>query len=538
MKKILKVLFVIMVGVFFIPMVNAEELPKSGVTYFMQYPDGSERTTTSYNEASNPQETLIYSGVTDENGNVPLCNWNSSGQLRIVQHVPNGYTTNEKEMIVNLSDMSKATFVDYRGLVNPKTGRSLLVLLGLLGVVSVTILVSRKNKKSLMVIPVVTAVAFATTVKAGTCPCIKIKDGLGKPLAGVKVDIYAKPTNVDAAPAIKFDANGGYFFDGSTEMVYRLPSTSCTIQEFINSLDEDEAEKLEINTYYAYRDKYYPSEPQIPNPLKNGDVIKLNWQYDSNADLIVVDGNGGTLDFYGKSMDKITIQANRSRIIDSITSKFKNGDFYNIGYDSTPSCNNYTDHGIYKIRNIEQESIGQYRVVGTVYVCWNNKPDGIYVNGILFQGNVDSCYEEGDFNQKSDNSFSLYSKDGYTLTIGDIGNEDINFSLYYGPGVTEEFAKFAPTVYRDSGTISQQTIGIGKLPSQQWENKTINSIEVVKDGRTVAKYLANDLEKDGNYYYIYNDDTIYDIIDYMQGMYDNDCMYGGGTQEENDAGQG
>ncbi len=503
MKKILKMLFIVVIGFMLVPMVNAKNLPESGVTYFMHYPDGSEKTTTTYSEAANPQEALIYSGVTDENGNVPLCNWDSSGQLRVVQHVPNGYTTNEKEMVINLSDMSKATFIDYRGLANPKTGRSLLVLLGIIGVVSVTILVSKKNKKSLLVIPVVAALAVITTVEAeGSCPCIKIKDGLGKPLAGVKVDIYAKPTNIDAAPAIKFDANGGQFFDGTTEMYLRLPSSPCTINELMSSLGSEGVDHFQKNIMYAYRDQYRLSlVDDETDTLVNGQVIKLQWTQDSNANLVVIKGNGGKFNQYGFDLDEITTYYGPQ--VKEIASAFTYDDYYNIGIDNNASCSNYNSYGLLK------EPTGR-SVIKTYYVCWNNKPDGIYVNGILFQGTDETCFAEGQMDPKNETSFNLYSKDGHRLTISDIGNEDINFSLSNYSSKSPKFDPYSNVPIK--GTQSAADV-----------SAEITSIEVVKDGRTVAKYLAGDLEEDG-VYYILNDDTIYDIIDYMQGFIENNCL--------------
>ena len=40
MKRFIKLCFVFLLGVILIPMVHAAELPKTGVTYFMTYPNG------------------------------------------------------------------------------------------------------------------------------------------------------------------------------------------------------------------------------------------------------------------------------------------------------------------------------------------------------------------------------------------------------------------------------------------------------------------------------------------------------------------
>ena len=40
MKKYLKLLLVLLLGLFFIPNVYAADLPREGVTYFLYYPNG------------------------------------------------------------------------------------------------------------------------------------------------------------------------------------------------------------------------------------------------------------------------------------------------------------------------------------------------------------------------------------------------------------------------------------------------------------------------------------------------------------------
>ena len=253
MKKYLKVLFVFILGIMFIPMVHAQNLPQKGVTYFLSYPHGEEYATVNYNEAANPTERLIYSGVTDQNGNIQLCDWAREGNIRIVQHVPDGYTTNEREIKLDLSKTSSATFTNYKGIVNPTTGRTLLFVVVIVGVIAITV-VSRKNKKTIsnnIVLPVIAGALLFTSVKAITCPCITVKDGQGKPLVGVQVDIYATPIEVDAAPAIKFDANGGTFFDGTTEMYVRIPSSPCTFDEFRDFISDEEFGVISRNLNYA-----------------------------------------------------------------------------------------------------------------------------------------------------------------------------------------------------------------------------------------------------------------------------------------------
>ena len=148
MKRFIKLCFVFLLGVILIPMVHAAELPKTGVTYFMTYPNGEVEVTEDYNVAINPPEKLLYTKTTNANGVVPICDCMNQGTLRFVQHVPSGYTTNQREITIDLANVSgDVSFVDYRG-GNPSTGRSILVILGIAAVVGATILVSKKSRKT------------------------------------------------------------------------------------------------------------------------------------------------------------------------------------------------------------------------------------------------------------------------------------------------------------------------------------------------------------------------------------------------------
>ena len=157
MKKVWKCLLLLLVVYVLIPVVHAADLPKTGVTYFMEYPNGRFDATVSYQEAVDPDEVLIHSDVTDKNGEIQLCDWNREGEIRVLQHVPNGYTTNQRETTIDLSSTTQFGFIDYRG-ANPGTGRSLLFIVIVASVIAITI-AARRNKKVLMVLPIVGLIA-------------------------------------------------------------------------------------------------------------------------------------------------------------------------------------------------------------------------------------------------------------------------------------------------------------------------------------------------------------------------------------------
>ncbi len=159
MKKIFKMLLLLVFAFMIFPVVNAENLPTEGVTYFMQYPNGLKEVTTKYNEASNPAEKRIYVGETDSNGNIPLCGWENNAQLRVVEQVPNGYTTNQRELNVKITQSGKATFTNYRG-DNPKTGRTLLFLVVIGSVIAITIASHKSTGKNFIPLAVASKATF------------------------------------------------------------------------------------------------------------------------------------------------------------------------------------------------------------------------------------------------------------------------------------------------------------------------------------------------------------------------------------------
>ena len=493
MNKYLKLLMVLLLAFLFVPMVKAEELPTSGATYFMHYPDGHEEATENYNEASNAGEKLIYSGVTDANGEVPLCGWDTEGEIRVVQHVPDGYTTNTRELVIDLSDSGTASFVNYKGLVNPSTGSTLLFIVVIAAVAGITV-VARRNKKALMMIPVGIVAFLAINTKAeGTCFCIKIKDGNGNALSGVTVDVYAKPV-VEAAPAVKFDAAGGHFFDGTTEMYFRLPSSSCTFDELMNSLTEDEYYYWGDNTDSAYRSGYYHDWYEIPTTLTNGTVISLIWYEDSNSKLLTINGNGGTYDFYGRKLDTVVTYLNNNPSY--FMEYFTNGNKVLIGEDSEPDCSSYNTYGL--------KDASQYRDFNpmpkkTLYLCWHDNPDGIYANGEYFHGSIDTCFVESGVYWNDEDEFGLY-RDPYS--------DPLYFYDITGNNVSFEYSGFDELISpKTSNEIAQG----------------FQSLKIVYHGQTVVEITSADVNKVDGEIVITNQSKKNALKNYLT-EFKNSCM--------------
>ena len=507
MKKVLKLLFVIAMVFVFIPKVYAiyatADIPVN--IWFMVYPDGSEVGTESAAEANNPSEKLIYSGVTDQNGNINLCDWENTGTIRIVQHVPEGYTTNTREITLDVSKSGNANFIDYRGLSNPSTGRSLLVFLGIITAAGVTILVSKKNKKSLLVIPVIVGVALLTTVEAqADCRVVSVKDGTGKAISGVIIDIYAEPYLVEDAPGVKIDANGGHFFDGTTVMYVRLPSETCTGEEWRNSLSTDKLEHILLNMMMAYRDGYTPNETTNSSDgyMHDGDIYYMNWEQDSSSTTIEVKANGGYIDFYGTQLTDVYLyDDDRIRLI---LGKFKNGDKKIIGFDDNAACSHYNQYGLSTTQSpeVDWDSILRridYRQEDIAYACWNSKPDGIYVNDTVFIGTDDTCYNESRLYQEERDAFVLYNYEK-GIYVGNINDNPVFSKLFPGKSI--------------------------QVNDEVPEEEDITKIEIVKNGTTILTINQNELSYDSSeeVYLINNTQKKNTLTNYLQNLYSNNCL--------------
>lgn len=501
MRKSIRLLLVFIFVFCFVPFVYAEEIPTEGVTYFLMYPNGEEDVTESYSIAKEVKEKLLYECNTDEYGQIVLDGWNNEGIIRVVQVLPDGYSTNEREMVVDLANSNKANFVNYRGLTNPTTARSLLVFIGVAVVIGATLIVSRRNKKVLMIIPIGVAAFGLYTAHAWTnSVIIGVVDGKGKALANVHVYIYGKPV-VDAEPAIKFDANGGNFFDGKVEMYFRIPSEGCSYDQFLNSLSNDDRQYLIDNIEGAYREGYTGGYPLTPASLTNGMVLQVPWSEDNNVFYLKLDGNGGYFDFYGEALPSIYI---KDGYYSDYAERFTNPNSYLIGFDKTASCSHFTQYGL---SSKPQEQFLLDEDTSTVYMCWNQKPDGLYVNGSLFRGATNTCFAESD-GWFSDNSASFYNNN-YEFMIIDSNNQ-LLFHL----------RKNSDMAARVEGEVISGNID---------NSLSITSIELVEKGRTVFYMDGTELSSDGGYYKSNNTGNIELVYDLLDDLYYNEC-YGGATQ--------
>lgn len=512
--------------------------------YFMTYPNGVEKVTENETEANNPEEELIYEGKTNEYGEIILEGWNSEGQLRIVEAVPNGYTTNQREIVTNLAESSTVGFVNNKGIIDPNTGRTLIFLFIISFLVTLVVLSlsqRRKNeqkefneqeqkekteskesiplekeekvkkakskkkttaKKAIKVfifilIPV-TIFMLLVRMNANAVTknfVITVHDSHGNKMSNVEVKIYAKPIKIDQSPAVIFDANGGEFYDGTTKMYFRLPYDGCSFDEFYNSLTTQEIGYLHDNRDLSTRDGYVLVPSNMPIKLVNGQTILNNWEQSNKSNVITYYGNGGTLRFYGKELSSIKLYDFARPEI----GRFKNGNNYLVGTSNSPKCSNYNKYGI----NVIDE-----RYSDEVYLCWNSQPDGIYVNDVLFVGSKETCFDsiETLFANESFQIRTFGELDYYTFAfIRNKNSDSLNITYLYpervGLLITEASKKAQnkevaeDTIRRIAATDAAPAAEAVAVAHPK--GNRINSLVIRENGEDVLSLTANDLNCSG-----------------------------------------
>ena len=432
MKPLKKFIWIFILGFLLVPnFVFAEDIPREGVTYFLVYPDYSETAVETYEEAMDMMENgekLLYRGRTDENGQVPLVGWKDSGELRILQKVPNGYSTDYDEVKVDLSK-GEAVFINYRG-VNPNTGRSILLIVLLVGGLGiVTILLKSKNKKKALyvILPLVLLGIILQAKALGEPFIINVKDREGNKMANVEVLVYGKPIAIDAQPAVKISANGGQSLDGETIMYVKIPQSPCTYAEletYIDSLPEEERTQMLMNIYYATRGNYMLADNPVEelDQYTHGMTLNLQW-IEEDTTLVRLHGNGGYFPFRGKILTEVRVYDYK---LHSIVNKFIHDEKENVGIDTSSSC----EMPSFILEPYRSSEFGEDRLpkVGSsqeidYYECWEKDPRQLKVNGESFLDRPSNCiYYEG-----SDGSYvTYYGEDGELVFY-----YDRNFFLMY-----------------------------------------------------------------------------------------------------------
>ena len=471
MKKRILVIAVIL-GLFLIPNVYAEELPTEGVTYFMTYPNGEEVVTENYEDAIDPDEILLFEGISDSNGQVVIPELVDEGIVRVVEDVPSGYSASLREFTVDLGTTRSLTIVN-NSISNPKTGQYILCVVLIMAILMIIFIRSRKFKKVFMIVPIIFAFAFFWNVTAEEENfVINVQDKDGKALSGVTVKVYGKPVHIEGLPAFKVNANGGHFFDGTEIMYVKIPYNGCTWDEmwdYIYELDENYYGYVNDNSYYVYREHYYPDWPEIPATLSNGYTYSLNWEQDNNAQLLTIHGNGGYVDFYGKRLNDLFYYQDSYLYMPFTVEDFIMPNEY-VALDNDASCNDVA----YGLDLRYQLDMLDY--TDDIYLCSSNRADGIYFNGELYTGNKDDCFM---------NLFMWFHNDDNTLITEDfiVGNFNDNYSI-----ITYPMFYYDTRFYYDT-------------PPQEIDELT--KIEIVYRGEIILSVNENEISKgleEGKYY--------------------------------------
>ena len=188
---------------------------------------------------------------------------------------------------------------------------------------------------------------------------------------------------------------------------------------------------------------------------------------------------------------------------------------------SSPGSN-YNEFGL-SDNWITEKQDAQFRVVGTAYVCWNNKPDGIYVNDVLFLGNTNTCYRESYFNPQDGDNFYLYSLNGDEIYLGDISTDDIFFGELGRKG-NSGYVPLIPREYEAITKIKKEFAAEEAIHSGR-EYEGISKIEIIKNGRTVVVLNSSDFEEENGSFYVGNDEKREVLLDYLAELFNNECFH-------------
>lgn len=500
MKKI----FLSLVLVLLFPMVVfADE-----TTYFVVYPDNYEYGTPSRSEADNAENRLMYNGITDGEGKIVISDWAPSGTITIEEEVPAGYTTKQNRITIDLNK-GEANFVNMKEISNPMTGRTIFmyVMIGIIGLLLVicvsSVLIKNKEATTLTILIFILMICLFNIniqVKAEEGFVITVKDSSGKTMSNVPVKIYGSPVRVDTAPSVKIDANGGHFFDGKDVMYVRLQDGVSNSCDFWRTLTLEQEE----NYHHVYRDGFRVKKElsRCESVEVTSSYVKMvNWE-ESDSPLYEVDGNGGTYNSYGTFLSKVYLY--NVDEVKKYTKSFLRNSYQNIGYDNNSSCTRYNEYGF------ADETI----VSGNKYfVCWQEKPDGIYINdSILFKGNIDECFR---YNDEGEEFKELYDGNGRYLLFESFNANNFKVSAYAimevhphpEPGM-DHMSK-ARKVFDDDNIVQNRIEDFSK------DIINIEKLEVVYHGETYLMLNESDLEKVDNYYKIKNESNNQKLLDYV-----------------------
>ena len=474
--------------------------------YFYDYPNGYRTVSQSRDSSIADGEILLYSGRTDENGKVVLNGFEQKGEVRIVEKIPNGYTTTNKEYTINLAREDSVKFVNTESLiVNPKTARSFFVIFALLGIFGSLFYLIMHRQDDLLVLSIGLIVFFITSAASASSKSfvITVQDGNGKAMSNVEVEVYSKPSKVYSSYYVVYDANGGVFPSGEDKYYIPIPDLTVSVSDLIEYFSYDEYVQIQKNIIFVQKEGYViATDLTIEEGFYNGQVIDMQWVRDSIDRVSNIDLNGGSLSFINSVYDHIKIPSKALFNFFPFIEDMKNDDFHFIGFDNNARCSHFDQYGLseYFFRGSKMPPF----LIGfdatpddsAVYACWHEQPDGMYFDDSILLGNSDSCYSQSrlDGNMNVSNDLKIIYFDSY-----ESNNE---FHMGFSPRIP--FMAYMMPYYHDDMSLLEK----------------FETLKIIDHGEVVLSFDSSDFQYDSQdmFYDITNSNKLRQLREYFSSM--------------------
>ena len=242
----------------------------------------------------------------------------------------------------------------------------------------------------------------------------------------------------------------------------------------------------------------------------------FNWEILSWTDKV----KKGVKPLFGKILSKVRVDAGNIDIIE----KFTNGNKYLVGSSNTDKCSNYNRYGVEVLAEKENDER---------YLCWNEKPDGIYVNNVLFVGSKETCFNKSNakFNNNSVELHSYIDLAYYTFGFDrNILEETLKTSYLYPEDIwviNREANEAGATIFRRELLEEKASSSvIVHHPS----GTRVNTLIIRENGEDVLSLTSNELECTGSGTYadrfisrcsIENTEKLNYLKEYVDTIYSN-----------------
>ena len=495
-----KILYSFVLILFLFPMgVFAQD---DSMIYFYDYPNGYRTVSNTGDSSLEEGEVLLYSGKTDSNGKVILRDFDQDGFIRIVQKVPNGYSTTNTEYTINLARENSVEFVnDTAILINPKTYRSLFSIFSFIVIVISLYYMIVHHREDILALSIAFIIFVSTNVVSAEMKdfVINVKDGKGKAMSNVEIEVYGKPNKVYSSYYMVYDANGGVFPNDSDKYYVPIPYAETNIDDFWSSFSYDDFIRNTLNIYLAQNEGYVLIDNiDYSQVVYNGMIVELSWDRISNENSFDMNFNGGSISFLNHQYDHLRMENFYSMLSFLYMSKMSHDDSQFIGFDNNASCSHFNQYGLSDSLNTSFSfpfffGFDNTDYYGPLYACWHEQPDGIYFDDSILLGNRDSCYVQSRSNLTND----IY----YTQSSSYYDDMD-NYHYIFSPLVP--FLAYSNSNYYEDFTVL----------------KKFDEMKIVDHGEVIFSATSSDFRYDSNehFYEFTNDSKSQQYSDYMYSV--------------------